>query len=121
MLGATILQGSLAVGVSLLRATATCPSCVGTQVAVVRQSARPSLSKTLDVTVSPLVCLPPTGLHTCYRHSTGQAKDKNRKPPRAMSGPTNAKADVRDLADSTDLTGKRVFVRVRPARLPSYR
>ncbi|CAM9316501.1 unnamed protein product [Ectocarpus sp. 12 AP-2014] len=29
-----------------------------------------------------------------------------------MSGPTNAKADVRDLADSTDLTGKRVFVRV---------
>ncbi|CAM9764453.1 unnamed protein product [Ectocarpus sp. 4 AP-2014] len=29
-----------------------------------------------------------------------------------MSGPTNAKADVRDLADSTDLAGKRVFVRV---------
>ncbi|CAM9290137.1 unnamed protein product [Ectocarpus fasciculatus] len=29
-----------------------------------------------------------------------------------MSGPTNAKADVRDLAGSTDLTGKRVFVRV---------
>ncbi|CBN75134.1 phosphoglycerate kinase [Ectocarpus siliculosus] len=29
-----------------------------------------------------------------------------------MSDPTNAKADVRDLADSTDLTGKRVFVRV---------
>ncbi|CAN0102416.1 unnamed protein product, partial [Ectocarpus sp. 8 AP-2014] len=30
----------------------------------------------------------------------------------AMAGPVSSKADIHDLADSTDLTGKRVFVRV---------
>lgn len=33
----------------------------------------------------------------------------------AMAGPVSSKADIHDLADSTDLTGKRVFVRVRRA------